>query len=107
MAAIPDEATVARDANRRIRRSGNLAGWAFAGPSVFIVLGLSFIQMFWAGYPGMAFLPSTVAPAGFTMEGLPIGVQIVGPQYGDLATIAAARFLEREHQAFVAPEEFA
>lgn len=64
-------------------------------------------QMFWAGYPGMAFLPSTVAPAGFTTDGLPIGVQIVGPQYGDLATIAAARFLEREHQAFVAPEEFA
>jgi amidase len=64
-------------------------------------------QMFWAGYPGMAFLPSTVAPAGFTTEGLPIGVQIVGPQYGDLATIGAARFLEHEHQAFVAPEEFA
>ncbi|HVY06465.1 MAG TPA: amidase [Burkholderiales bacterium] len=63
-------------------------------------------QMFWAGYPGMAFLPSTVAPAGFSKEGLPIGVQIVGPLFGDLATIAAARFLEREHQAFMAPEGF-
>jgi multiple sugar transport system permease protein len=50
MAAIPDEATIAREANRRIRRSGNIAGWAFAGPSVFIVLGLSFIPMFWAAY---------------------------------------------------------
>jgi amidase len=63
-------------------------------------------QMFWAGYPGMAFLPSTVAPAGFTAEGLPVGVQIIGPQYGDLACISAARFLEREHQPFVAPPEF-
>jgi amidase len=60
-------------------------------------------QLFWAGYSGMAYLPSTVAPAGFTKEGLPVGVQIVGPQYGDLATLAAARFLEREFQAFVPP----
>jgi amidase len=63
-------------------------------------------QMFWAGYPGMAFLPSTIAPAGFSREGLPIGVQIVGPQYGDLATIAAAQFLEREFQPFVAPKGY-
>ncbi|HEX4985253.1 MAG TPA: amidase [Burkholderiales bacterium] len=63
-------------------------------------------QMFWAGYPGMAYLPSTVAPAGFSREGLPIGVQIVGPLYGDLATIAAARFLEREHLAFSPPPGF-
>lgn len=63
-------------------------------------------QMFWAGYPGMAYLPSTVAPAGFTREHLPTGVQIVGPQYGDLSTIAAARFLESELQAFVAPPGF-
>ena len=63
-------------------------------------------QMFWAGFPGMAFLPSTVAPAGFTKENLPVGVQIVGPQYGDFATIAAAQFLEREFQAFIAPKGY-
>jgi multiple sugar transport system permease protein len=50
MAATLDEATIARDANRRIRRSNNITGWAFAGPSVFIVLGLSFIPMIWAAY---------------------------------------------------------
>jgi multiple sugar transport system permease protein len=50
MATTLDEATVARDANRRIRRSNNIAGWTFAGPSVFIVLGLSFIPMIWAAY---------------------------------------------------------
>lgn len=63
-------------------------------------------QMFWAGFSGMAYLPSTVAPAGFTRQGLPVGVQIVGPQYGDLATIAAAKFLEREMQPFIAPEGY-
>ena len=46
---------------------------------------------------------STVAPAGRTPEGLPVGVQIVGPQYGDLTCIAFAQLLEREYQGFVAP----
>jgi amidase len=59
-------------------------------------------QMFWAGYSGMCYLPSTVAPAGFS-AGLPVGVQIVGPQYGDLTCIAFAQLLERELQRFVAP----
>jgi multiple sugar transport system permease protein len=50
MATTLDQATIAREGNRRIRRSGNIAGWSFAGPSVFIVLGLSFIPMIWAAY---------------------------------------------------------
>ena len=60
-------------------------------------------QMFWAGFSGMAYLPSTVAPAGLTPEGLPVGVQIVGPQYGDLTCIRFAQLLEREYRGFVAP----
>jgi len=60
-------------------------------------------QMFWAGFMGMAGLPSTVAPAGLTAEGLPVGVQIVGPQYGDLTCIRLAQLLEREYQGFQAP----
>jgi amidase len=63
-------------------------------------------QLFWAGYSGMAFLPSTVAPAGFTPGGLPVGVQIVGPQYGDRACIEFARLLESEFQGFVAPDGY-
>jgi len=64
-------------------------------------------QLFWAGYSGMAYLPSTVAPAGFTKTGLPVGVQIIGPQYGDRACILMARLLEREHQGFVPPPDYA
>jgi amidase len=63
-------------------------------------------QMFWAGLSGVAYLPSTVAPAGLTPAGLPVGVQIVGPQYGDLTTIAVARLLEREYRAFTPPPGF-
>jgi amidase len=60
-------------------------------------------QLFWAGYPGMVYLPSTIAPCGFTPSGLPVGVQIVAPQYGDRIAIHFARLLEREYQAFVPP----
>jgi amidase len=60
-------------------------------------------QLFWAGYSGLAYLPSTVAPIGFTPEGLPVGVQIVGPQYYDRTCIGFARLLEKEYQPFVPP----
>jgi amidase len=63
-------------------------------------------QLFWAGYSGVAFLPSTVAPAGFAPSGLPVGVQIIGAQYMDRQCIALARMLEREFQAFVPPKGF-
>jgi amidase len=64
-------------------------------------------QLFWAGYSGMCYLPSTVAPAGFTKSGLPVGVQIIGPQYGDRTCIQMARLLERDYQAFVPPSNYA
>ena len=64
-------------------------------------------QLFWAGYSGMAYLPSTVAPAGFTKSGLPVGVQFIGPQYGDRACIHMARLLEREYHSFVPPPNYA
>ena len=60
-------------------------------------------QLFWAGYGGACYLPATVAPAGVTQGGLPVGVQIIGPQYGDLACIRFAKFLEEHYRAFVPP----
>lgn len=66
----------------------------------------STMQMFWAGYPCNVYLPSTVAPAGLTSDGLPVGVQIVGPQYGDHTCIHLARLLEREFQGFAPPAGF-
>jgi amidase len=64
-------------------------------------------HLFWAGYSGASLLPSSAAPCGFTPAGLPVGVQIVGPQYGDLTCLRFARLLEREYQAFVPPPGYA
>ncbi len=63
-------------------------------------------QMFWAGYSCNFYLPSTVAPIGLTDDGLPVGIQIVGPQYGDHTCIHFAGLLEREYQEFVPPPGF-
>ncbi|MFN0162911.1 MAG: amidase [Burkholderiales bacterium] len=46
-----------------------------------------FAQLFWAGLATAPLLPSTVAPVGLSQTGLPVGLQIVGPEFGDLSTI--------------------
>ncbi|VVE38112.1 amidase [Pandoraea horticolens] len=60
-------------------------------------------QIFWAGHSGLCGLPSSVAPAGRTVDGLPVGVQIVAPLYHDLRSIHVARLLEAAGYAFVPP----
>lgn len=60
-------------------------------------------QVFWAGLANLAYLPAVSAPIGFTAEGLPVGAQIIGPQYGDHGCIAFARLLEKHFQGFVPP----
>ena len=50
-----------------------------------------------------SFLPATVAPAGLTPEGLPVGLQIVGPGFADLSTIWLAEQLSRLIGGFVPP----
>ena len=59
--------------------------------------------LFWPGITGAFHLPGTVAPLGVTSAGLPVGVQIVGPMYGDRTTIAVAAMLEKAWRGFVAP----
>ena len=63
-------------------------------------------QIFWAGYSGVTYLPASAAPIGQTGDGLPIGVQIVGPQYGDYACIQFAKLLDREYRSFVPPPAY-
>ncbi len=62
-----------------------------------------FSQIFWAGLAGVAYLPATVIPAGQGPDGLPIGVQIIGPAYGDLRCVQLAQRLEALGFAFVPP----
>ena len=60
-------------------------------------------MLFWAGYAGAFYLPSTAIPIGKSKEGLPIGAQIIGPPGGDLTCIALAKLLERDYRGFEAP----
>jgi amidase len=64
-------------------------------------------QLFWAGYAGLAHLPASVAPIGLTDQGLPVGVQIIGPPYGDLTCLRMAALLEQGYRAFEPPPGFA
>jgi amidase len=57
----------------------------------------------WGALATLGNLPATVAPAGLSATGLPVGIQIVGPLYGDLTCLALAEYLERHFQGFVAP----
>jgi amidase len=63
-------------------------------------------QIFWAGYAGLTYLPASAAPIGQTADGLPIGVQIIGPQYGDYDCIQFAKLLEKEYRSFEPPPAY-
>jgi amidase len=63
-------------------------------------------QIMWNGNATLAGLPSTAMPIGLSNEGLPIGMQIVGPAMEDRTTIAFAELIEREFGGFVAPPAF-
>ena len=62
--------------------------------------------LFWAGLAGVSYLPSTVIPTGPGRDGMPIGVQIVGPAHGDLKTIGLAARLEQAGFAWRRPPGF-
>jgi len=56
--------------------------WAVVGP--------------WNSLALVSYLPATVAPIGFTPEGLPVGIQIIGPYLEDNTPIQFAMLIE-EH----------
>jgi len=60
-------------------------------------------QLFFAGLASLSYLPATAAPIGLTREGLPAGLQIIGPEGEDLTTIEFARLLAAEIGGFVPP----
>ena len=57
----------------------------------------------WADPASTFGLPATAVPIDHSSEGLPIGVQIIGPYLEDLTTINFARLLEQEFGGFVRP----
>ena len=62
-----------------------------------------FQQVFWSGTITVAHLPSTVFPTGLSKRGLPIGLQAVGGEYNDYATICFAGLFGDEFGGFAPP----
>ena len=60
----------------------------------------------WAELATTCGLPATVIPIGVA-EGLPIGVQIIGPEFEDRTPLAFARMVEREFGGFTPPPGYA
>ena len=63
-----------------------------------------FDQLVWAGLATMPGLPATAIPAGRSPEGLPVGVQLIGPMFGDRTTIRLAELLEQRIGGFQPPK---
>ncbi len=57
----------------------------------------------WTGLIGVAYLPSTAVPVGFTAGGLPIGAQVVGPFLEDRTALLLAARLAEVAGGYVAP----
>ncbi|MDH6226795.1 Asp-tRNA(Asn)/Glu-tRNA(Gln) amidotransferase A subunit family amidase [Streptomyces sp. MJP52] len=60
-------------------------------------------QLVWAGLATMPGLPATAVPTGLSPDGLPVGVQLIGPMFEDRTPLRLAELLEREIGGFQAP----
>jgi amidase len=63
-------------------------------------------QLTWPGIATLPGLPATAIPTGFSPDGLPVGVQIVGPWLEDRTPLKLADLIEREFGGFVPPPMF-
>ncbi|MEV4123471.1 amidase [Nocardia sp. NPDC049707] len=61
-------------------------------------------QLVWAGLATMPGLPATTIPAGRSPEGLPVGVQLLGPMFEDRTPLRLAELLEQQIGGFEAPK---
>jgi amidase len=64
-------------------------------------------MLLWPGVATLPGLPATSIPAGQSSEGLPVGVQIIGPWLEDRTPLTLAALIERELGGFVAPKGYA
>lgn len=52
-------------------------------------------QAFWCALATLGHLPAAVVPAGLASDGLPVGLQIIGPYLGERTVLEFAAFAER------------
>ncbi|MBM7774467.1 amidase [Actinokineospora baliensis] len=62
-----------------------------------------FDQFVWAGLATASGLPATAIPTGLSPEGLPVGVQLIGPMFEDRTPLRLAELLEQRFGGFQAP----
>jgi amidase len=65
---------------------------------------LNIVYPMWAIFAGQ---PSTAFPAGTDGQGLPLGLQAIGPYLEDRTTLRFAQLLEREWRGFEIPPGYA
>jgi amidase len=63
-------------------------------------------QLAWPGIATLPGLPATAIPIGLSPQGLPVGVQIVGPWLEDCTPLRLAELIEHEFGGFVPPPMF-
>ncbi len=64
-------------------------------------------QLTWPSLATLSGLPATAAPIGRSPEGLPIGMQIIGPALEDRTTLRFAELIEEHFGGFTPPPGFA
>lgn len=52
-------------------------------------------QHFWYGLASLCYLPAQAAPLALLDRGLPVGIQVIGPRFGDLDVIALSGLLSQ------------
>jgi amidase len=57
----------------------------------------------WPGLATVANLPATAIPTGRLIDGLPMGMQVIGPYLNDRTTLRFAQLVEQEFGGFVPP----
>ncbi len=62
-------------------------------------------QSFWCGLATASFLPAAVVPAGLAADGMPVGVQLIGPYLADRTVLEFARLVEELTGGFRRPPE--